>query len=61
MTSGKGDVEDPMYSGEASHGTQVMKMHDRNEIFSLIVAFEVDELRLITSRTLTILISMQFS
>ena len=35
--------KDPMYSREACHGIQVVKIHNQDEIFVLIVAFEVDE------------------
>ena len=33
VTTGKEDVESPMYDREAHDGTQVMKMHNQNEIF----------------------------
>ena len=52
------DVEGPIYGREACQGTQVVKIYNQNEIFWLIVAWEVamKALRLIISRIITILI-----
>ena len=42
VTSGKENVIGATCNGETCHGTQVVKMHNQNEIFCLIVVFEVD-------------------
>ena len=41
--SGDGDAGVILCGREESHSTQVLKMHKQNEIFRLIVAFEVDK------------------
>ena len=43
VTAGRGDAGIPMYNEEVCHGTQVMNIHEQNEFFGLIVAFEVNK------------------
>ena len=43
MMTGIGDAWFLTYCGKVHHGIQVVKMHDQNEIFLLIVAFKVDK------------------
>ena len=56
MTTGKLDIESLAYATEMHHDTQVVKMHDQNEVFCLIVAREISAraLRLINNRAITI-------
>ena len=43
MTAHDKGVRIPMYGKKAHHDTQVVKMHNKNEIFQHIMVYEVKE------------------
>ena len=43
VASDNGVAGVPKYGREMHHNNQMVKMQDQNEIFSLMVAFEVDK------------------